>query len=236
MIKRVVLIVLDSVGVGYLPDAHRFNDDGVNTLLHIYQARGSLDIPNLCSLGLGKIVDIGCRAGKARGCYGKMGERSPNKDTTTGHWEIAGVVLDVPFPTYPMGFPPDIIEEFERKGQENRDDLIRLEQEFEKDKISIEEEIKELDQALQKFEKKSRGFSDALDQELLRKYRFIRDRRAGQAVSPVVSGVCQTCHMGIPPQKFNELIRGNDLMTCPHCNRLIYWGEDEHFQEAQKGV
>ena len=115
MVNRVVLIVLDSVGVGYLPDAHRFNDDGVNTLLHIYQVRGSLDIPNLCSLGMGKIVDVGCRGGEIRGCYGKMGERSPNKDTTTGHWEIAGVVLDVPFPTYPTGFPPDIIEEFEKK-------------------------------------------------------------------------------------------------------------------------
>ena len=115
MIKRVVLIVLDSVGVGYLPDAHRFNDDGVNTLLHIYQARGSLDIPNLCSLGMGKIVDVGCRGGEIGACYGKMGERSPNKDTSTGHWEIAGIVLDVPFPTYPTGFPPEIIEEFEKR-------------------------------------------------------------------------------------------------------------------------
>lgn len=115
MIKRVVLIVLDSVGVGSLPDAHRFNDDGVHTLLHIYQARGSLDIPNLCSLGMGKIVDIGCRGGEIGACYGKMQERSPNKDTTTGHWEIAGVVLDVPFPTYPTGFPPEVIEEFEKR-------------------------------------------------------------------------------------------------------------------------
>jgi len=115
MVNRVVLIVLDSVGVGYLPDAHRFNDDGVNTLLHIYQERGSLDIPNLCSFGMGKIVDVGCRGKEINGCYGKMGERSPNKDTTTGHWEIAGVVLDVPFPTYPTGFPPEIIEEFEEK-------------------------------------------------------------------------------------------------------------------------
>jgi len=115
MIKRVILIVLDSVGVGSLPDAQRFNDDGANTLLHIYQARGSLDIPNLCSLGMGKITDVGCRDAEIKACYGKMGERSPNKDTTTGHWELAGIVLDVPFPTYPTGFPPDIIEEFERK-------------------------------------------------------------------------------------------------------------------------
>ena len=115
MVNRVVLIVIDSAGVGYLPDAHRFNDDAANTLLHIYQERGRLDIPNLCSLGIGKIVDVHCRQEETMGCYGKMGERSPYKDTTTGHWEIAGVVLDFSFPTYPDGFPHGLIEEFEKK-------------------------------------------------------------------------------------------------------------------------
>ncbi len=115
MVNRVVLIVLDSAGVGYLPDAYEFNDDGVNTLLHIYQERGELKIPNLCSLGVGRIVDVGCTQEGIAGCYGKMGERSPNKDTTTGHWEIAGVPLDLPFPTYPDGFPQGIIQEFEAK-------------------------------------------------------------------------------------------------------------------------
>jgi phosphopentomutase len=115
MIKRVILIVMDSVGVGYLPDAERFNDDRTDTLLHIYQQTGKLDIPNLCALGLGKISAVGCKTQEIVGCYGKMGEQSPGKDTTTGHWEIAGLVLDSAFPTYPNGFPLDIIEAFEKK-------------------------------------------------------------------------------------------------------------------------
>ncbi len=115
MVNRVVLIVMDSVGVGYMPDAYRFNDDEVNTLLHIYQERGRLEIPNLCSLGIGRIVNVDCRRDEIIGCYGKMGERSPGKDTTTGHWEIAGVELDFSFPTYPDGFPQGVIEEFEKR-------------------------------------------------------------------------------------------------------------------------
>jgi phosphopentomutase len=115
MVNRVLLMVIDSVGVGHMPDADRFNDDQANTLLHIFRERGRLEIPNLCSLGIGLIVDVDCRQEGAIGCYGKMGERSPNKDTTTGHWELAGVVLDSPFPTYPHGFPRDIIKEFEER-------------------------------------------------------------------------------------------------------------------------
>ena len=115
MINRVILIVMDSVGVGHLPDADRFNDAGTHTLLHVYRQAGVLKIPNLCALGLGKIVELGCIPPEICGCYGKMGEKSVNKDTTTGHWEIAGIVVDSAFPTYPDGFPADIIEAFERK-------------------------------------------------------------------------------------------------------------------------
>ena len=115
MVDRVILIVLDSIGVGYMPDAYRFNDDEVNTFLHIYREMGRLEIKNLCSMGLGRIVDVDCGQEEITGCYGKMGEKSPNKDTTTGHWEIAGVVIDHAFPTYPDGFPRDFIEKFEKK-------------------------------------------------------------------------------------------------------------------------
>ena len=72
---------------------------------------------------------------------------------------------------------------------------------------------------------------ETIDQDLLKRYIFLRERKGGQAIGPVVSGVCQICHMGIPPQKFNELIGGDSLLTCPNCNRLIYWGEDEHYQK-----
>ena len=115
MIERVILIVMDSVGVGQLPDARRFNDDHTNTLLHIYRQTGRLNIPHLCALGMGKIAAVGCKTQDIIVCYGKMAEQSANKDTTTGHWEIAGLVLHVAFPTYPHGFPPEIIEAFEKK-------------------------------------------------------------------------------------------------------------------------
>jgi phosphopentomutase len=115
MINRVILIVMDSVGVGHLPDAKRFNDHGAHTLLHVFQHTEKLQIPNLCALGMGKIVEIGCERREIVGCYGKMAEQSFNKDTTTGHWEIAGLVLNAAFPTYPNGFPADIVERFEKE-------------------------------------------------------------------------------------------------------------------------
>ena len=115
MINRVVLIILDSLGVGPLSDAAAFNDAGAATLQHIYEHRGRLNLPNLCSLGLGEIVSIGCEPKTISGCYGKMAEQSPNKDTTSGHWEIAGVVAKEGFPTYPDGFPEEIIRAFEKK-------------------------------------------------------------------------------------------------------------------------
>jgi phosphopentomutase len=115
MINRVILIVMDSVGVGHLPDATQFNDNHAHTLLHIYRQTGKLDIPHLCALGIGRIAALGCKTPEIIGCYGKMGEQSASKDTTTGHWELAGLVLDSVFPTYPNGFPGEIIEAFENR-------------------------------------------------------------------------------------------------------------------------
>ena len=115
MINRIVLIVLDSLGVGALPDAAAFKDAGAATLPHIYAHGGGLKIPHLCSLGLGEIVSLGCDPGIALGCYGKMAEQSSNKDTTSGHWELAGLVSREAFPTYPDGFPLDVIQAFEKK-------------------------------------------------------------------------------------------------------------------------
>ena len=111
--KRVILIVLDSVGIGGLPDAQAYNDEGANTLGNLYLARGHLNLPHLSHLGLGKLADIGVIPAESIGCCGKMAERSVSKDTTIGHWEIAGIVVDQPFPTYPDGFPPALIAEFE---------------------------------------------------------------------------------------------------------------------------
>ncbi|MDL2289474.1 phosphopentomutase [Clostridia bacterium OttesenSCG-928-F22] len=112
---RVIIIVLDSLGVGALPDAARFGDEGANTLGHIAEKRG-LSVPNMLSLGLGNIPGTGLeKAEKPKAAYGKSMERFLGKDTTGGHWEIAGYILEQPFPTYPDGFPMDVIEEFCRR-------------------------------------------------------------------------------------------------------------------------
>jgi phosphopentomutase len=118
-IDRVVLIVLDSVGVGALPDAAEYGDQDAlsNTLAHTAEAVGGLDLPHLARLGLGNILPI---AGvppvpHPAGAYGRMAEGSKGKDTMTGHWEIAGLCLTKPFPIYPDGFPEDIIAELEER-------------------------------------------------------------------------------------------------------------------------
>ncbi|WP_430734210.1 phosphopentomutase [Fodinisporobacter ferrooxydans] len=113
---RTILIVLDSVGIGELPDAPEYGDAGSNTIGNIAKAVGGLRIPNLEKLGIGNIYPIeGTKPLKATGNYGKMQETSAGKDTTNGHWEFVGVQLTRPLPTYPHGFPNDLIEEFERR-------------------------------------------------------------------------------------------------------------------------
>ncbi len=116
-IDRVILIILDSVGVGALPDAARFGDEGSDTLGNIARELGGLCLPNLQKLGLGNIHDIlGVPPESSPlAAFGRMAELSAAKDTTIGHWEIAGVVSPVPFPTYPDGFPRDLIAEYERR-------------------------------------------------------------------------------------------------------------------------
>ncbi|HOA84921.1 MAG TPA: phosphopentomutase [Bacillota bacterium] len=111
--KRVFLIVLDSLGVGEAPDAAEFGDVGANTLKSISASPG-FKIPNLLSLGLGNIeeLDFLGRVASPAAAIGRLTERSRGKDTTTGHWEIAGIISERPMPTYPEGFPEEIIEEF----------------------------------------------------------------------------------------------------------------------------
>ncbi|MFW6035567.1 MAG: phosphopentomutase [Halothermotrichaceae bacterium] len=114
--KRVILIVLDSVGIGSMPDADKYGDVGSNTLGNTAGAVGSLDLPHMEELGLGKIAPIKGVYDKisAEGVYAKMAEASVGKDTTTGHWEISGIILEEPFPIYPEGFPDIIINKFEK--------------------------------------------------------------------------------------------------------------------------
>ncbi len=111
--KRVILTVLDGVGVGALPDAASYGDVGSNTLAHVVAA-ASPALPNMAKIGLGQIDSAGYPEDDgAKGAFGKAMERSPGKDTTTGHWEMAGLTLKQPFPTYPNGFPFDVMDAFE---------------------------------------------------------------------------------------------------------------------------
>jgi phosphopentomutase len=112
---RVVLVVLDSLGIGAQPDAATWGDAGRDTLGHIAERRG-LRIPNFVRLGLANIRPLASVAPATRpeGAYGKATLLSPGKDTTAGHWEMAGIILDRPFPTYPHGFPRDLMDRFEK--------------------------------------------------------------------------------------------------------------------------
>ena len=114
--KRVIWIVLDSVGIGELPDAAEYGDVGRTTLGHIAESR-PLKLPNLVELGLANIAPLKDLAAKATplGAYGKGATHSPGKDTTTGHWEMAGIWLAQAFPVYKHGFPPEIIDAFEKR-------------------------------------------------------------------------------------------------------------------------
>jgi len=127
-------------------------------------------------------------------------------------------------------------EELERKCRGHKETLKTLKDQSEKDKDAVKTELLGLEKDLDALQKERRQLCCDFDQGLLKKYGFLRERKGGLAISSVVTGVCQTCHMGIPPQKFNELIRGNDLMTCPHCNRIIYWGEDQDFQKTSTAL
>lgn len=116
LVPRVLVVVCDSWGVGGAPDAAEYGDEGSNTLGNTARAVGGLDVPALEGLGLGLLTEIEGVAPRAEAhtAHGWAVERSAGKDTTTGHWEMMGIRLDQPFPVYPKGFPPEIVEPFER--------------------------------------------------------------------------------------------------------------------------
>jgi phosphopentomutase len=116
--RRAAIIVLDGVGIGAAPDAADYGDVGSDTLGNISRVVGGLDVPNLQRLGLGNIASLeGVQpASTPEGAWGLMVPRSSGKDSTTGHWEIAGVHLDRPFPTYRHGFPAEVVQEFEQRS------------------------------------------------------------------------------------------------------------------------
>ncbi len=117
MARRAVILVLDGVGIGAAHDVASYGDEGSDTLGNLARAVGGLQLPNLAAAGLGNIAPLAgvAPAASPRGAWGLMEPRSAGKDSTTGHWEIAGVHLAQPFPTYPEGFPPSVLDEFARR-------------------------------------------------------------------------------------------------------------------------
>ena len=115
--KRAIVLILDGVGIGALPDAAQYGDEGSNTLANLAHSCGGLKLPVLESMGLGNICDIQGikKIQEPIACFGKMAEKSPGKDSTSGHWELCGVILEKAFPTFPNGFPDDLIGQFESK-------------------------------------------------------------------------------------------------------------------------
>ncbi len=116
--KRAVIIVLDSAGIGELPDAAKYGDEGSNTFVNIKKSRPDMDLKNMCSLGLGNIdgkdIDLLGKVENPIGCFGKMAEASNGKDTTTGHWEMTGIITENPFPTFTKtGFPYEVMRRLE---------------------------------------------------------------------------------------------------------------------------
>lgn len=115
--KRAIVLILDGVGIGALPDAAKYGDEGSNTLVNLAERCKGLRLPTLEKLGLGNIAEIRGveRAARPSACFGKMAEKSPGKDSTSGHWELCGVILEKAFPTFPHGFPADVIASFEKR-------------------------------------------------------------------------------------------------------------------------
>jgi len=128
------------------------------------------------------------------------------------------------------------IEATEEEDKTNQKMWEDLQSQFQKNKKEIKKELSALEKELKVLQERNKILSGEADQELLKRYRFLKERKGGLAISSVVKGVCQTCHMEIPPQKFRELLRGDALMSCPHCHRMIYWGEDDYFLKSKNEV
>ena len=123
----------------------------------------------------------------------------------------------------------DEIEVLDKKCIEGINELTGIKNQFNRTKEEVEKELKELDDRVDVLEKKRTEFCDAMDKDLLKRYLLLKGRKGGMAIGAVIGGVCQSCHMGIPPQQFIELIRCDSLPACPNCNRMAYWGEDIYF-------
>jgi len=123
----------------------------------------------------------------------------------------------------------ETIEQLENISVARKAEGEELKERVQNDSDEILKQMEALDLDLASLRDERDHLCEAIDEELLKRYDSLMEHRAGLAVSAVIKGVCQTCHLGLPPQKFNELLRGDTLMSCPNCHRIIYWGEDERY-------
>jgi hypothetical protein len=126
------------------------------------------------------------------------------------------------------------MEGLEKDLQSRKKEKENATVEAEKLTLVVQQEMKDLDRQLEGLQQQRPHLIQSVEKGLLRTYSLLMERRGGLAVASVVRGVCQACHLGLPPQDFNNLLKGDAILTCPHCNRLIYWGEDQDFQTEQR--
>ena len=130
----------------------------------------------------------------------------------------------------------DEIDVLDKSLMEGNSELAGLKDQYARTMEEVEKEIKELDERTKSLEQKRMMFCDSIDKDLLKRYLLLQGRKGGIAIGSVIGGVCQSCHMGIPPQQFNELIKCNSLPICPNCNRMVYWGEDIYFLKVLEEI
>jgi predicted nucleic acid-binding Zn-ribbon protein len=121
------------------------------------------------------------------------------------------------------------IEALERQGSEAGKELDSVRETTTAEKNRIQGETKAMVEEVDRLEKERQTLCGFIEASILKRYDFLRDRKGGVGISPVIKGICQTCHIGIPPQQFNLLLRGEELMNCPNCTRIIYWGENKAY-------
>ncbi len=173
-----------------------------------------------------EVQDIESRYAKSQE---KLNNIKSNKEYTAALKEISDIEKEKGKKEDKILQMMEEIESLKVECSEIKSEQEKLRKEFEEEKREIEKELLELDEETRGLMTERTGYNDAVEQRMLKTYDLLRDRRAGVAVSSVIGGICQGCHLEIPPQKFNELQRCNEMMSCPHCNRLIYWGEDDFF-------
>ena len=175
-----------------------------------------------------EVQDIDIRIKKSRS---KLSNIKNNKEYQAALKEIDGLTKQQSKIEDEILIIMENIEEVETKVTHNELALKDLQAEFEQTKQEILKELDLLEKEYDEINREKSGFCHLIERDLLKRYSFLRDRRGGRAVGAVKNGICQACNMGIPPQRFNELRKGSALIFCPNCQRIIYWAEDEYYQQ-----